>query len=199
MDHVFVLKRIEVVGDKVDIQVDRERLAQNILFLQTHALEQELLSAYPLIESVKFSKSLPSTLILDVRLRKVYAVLVTQQGSYAIDAEGIVLGSRNDLHHLPQLYFNVPPPPIGSRVSHPGAQASLTLIRSLRDIPIREMREKDSAAIQATHGQTNIFLPQSSDITSKAATLQTIVAGFRIKGTLPVVIDLRFDKPIITY
>ncbi len=62
----------------------------------------------------------------------------------------------------------------------------------------KSISEKDSASILATMGHTNIFLPQKGDLKVKAGTLQTIVMGFRIKGTLPTVIDLRFEKPIVT-
>lgn len=196
---VFVLKRIEVVGDKIDIEVDRERLGKNMLFLQTGVLERELLSAYPLIGSVKFSKSLPSTLVLHVTLRQPYAVLVSGNTLYAIDSEGVVLGNQSIPPGLVQMHFDVPTISIGSRVADPRVKNSLTLLRSLRDIAITEMRDKDGAAIQASMEHTNIFFPQFGDMSSKATTLQTIVAGFRIKGTLPTVIDLRFDKPIVTY
>lgn len=197
--HLFVLKNIEVVGDHVDIQVDKERLGQNMLFLQTNKLEQELLASYPLIGSVKFSKSLPSTLILHVSLREPYAVLVTGKGAYIVDAEGVVLGSQQEQDALVQLHFDIPTPSIGSRITDDRVKKSLLLLRSLHDRAITQIRDKDGAAILATMEHTNIFFPQSGDITSKAATLQTIVAGFKIKGSLPAVIDLRFDKPIITY
>lgn len=196
---VFVLKQIEVVGDPVDIQVDKERLGKNMIFLQTKQLAHDLLGAYPLLDTVTFSKSYPSTLVVRVTLRKPFVVLSTQSLHYELDREGVVLGNDTQKQRMPTLFFDVPPLSIGSRVRDARVVASLQLLSLVSDLPIEEIRQKDSAAILATSGHTNIFIPQSADMRRQAATLQTIVTGFRIKGTLPTVIDLRFDKPIVTY
>lgn len=199
VSRIFVLRQIEVVGDAVEIQVDKERLGKNILFLQTRALEQQLLSTYPLLASVKFTKTLPSTLVVHVTLRSPFALLTTQTQSYVVDRDAVVLDNQKEAILLPNLRFDIGSLSIGTHVTDQRVTQSIQFLRALHDISIDQMQQMDSAGLQAKSGQTNIFLPQFGDITRKAATLQTIVTGFRIKGALPAVIDLRFDKPIITY
>jgi hypothetical protein len=196
---IFVLKEIRVAGDPVLVSIDKERVGDNMLFLQTQKLEHDLLASYPLIQSVSFSKSFPSTLVVHVTLRKPYAQLVSQGHMYALDREGIVLADGTSLSGSPKLVFDAGILSIGSRVGDARVLGSLQLLTQLSDtVGIETIYEKDSATLQAVMGHTNIFFPQKGDFKVKADTLQTIVTGFRIKGTLPTVIDLRFDKPIIT-
>jgi cell division septal protein FtsQ len=195
----FTLRQIEVVGDPVKLEVDKDRLAKNLVFLQTGKLEKELLDSYPLIGSVTFSKSFPSTLVVHVKLRQAYAYLLSDGHIYQLDREGIVIADFDRGDGLPRMYYNVGIRSIGSKVTDPRVLGTLLFLTNLPEgIAIESLTEKDSASIQASMGHTNIFLPQKGDLKDKAGTLQTIVMGFRIKGTLPTVIDLRFDKPIVT-
>ena len=137
--------------------------------------------------------------MVHVALRQTYAYLFSQSHQYAVDREGVVLAETDKNDTLPKLSFDVGIRSIGSKIVDKRVLEVLRFLNALPEgISIESVTEKDSASIQATMGHTNIFLPQNSDLKVKAGTLQTIVMGFRIKGTLPTVIDLRFDKPIVT-
>lgn len=199
LDRLFTLRQIEVVGDPIQIQVDKDRLGKNLFFLQTAQLEQQLLASYPLLGTVTFSKSFPSTLVLHVTLRQPYVYVVSQSHQYLVDRDGIVLSESDKGSSLPRMIFDIGIQSIGSKITDSRVVGALQFLTALSDgIVVESILEKDSASILATMGHTNIFLPQKGDLKVKAGTLQTIVMGFRIKGTLPTVIDLRFEKPIVT-
>ena len=199
LDRLFTLRQILVEGDPIQIQVDKERLGKNLFFLQTAHLEKELLSAYPLLGSVTFSKSFPATLVLHVKLRQPYVYVVSQSHHYLVDRDGIVLSESDKGPNLPRMTFDIGIKSIGSKITDPRVVGALQFLTALPEgIVIDSITDKDSASILASMGHTNIFLPQKADFKVKAGTLQTIVMGFRIKGTLPTVIDLRFEKPIVT-
>ena len=78
--------------------------------------------------------------------------------------------------------------------------ASVNFIRETRSIvPIRDITMNDTMSLRAQRATMSIVFPQHADIPALVRTLQTVIAGFRIKGTLPTTVDLRFDKPVVTF
>ncbi len=195
-----VVRQIVVDGQGMLIELDRSKIGENLLFLQTDRLTHDLLSAYPVLASVRFEKKYPGTLIIHLVRRQPVAMIRSHGGTYLVDADGIILDNAGPQTALPLMSMDISVPSIGSRVTNPEARAALTFINALHgSLPVTEMRDNPAnASIRAVMGNTDIFLPQMGDLGQKASTLQTIVEGFRIKGTLPTVIDLRFDKPIVT-
>ena len=57
----------------------------------------------------------------------------------------------------------------------------------------------ETQSIRARFGQTDIIITQTNDLSQVLDTLQTLMEGFRIKGTMPKSIDLRFGKPIVQF
>ena len=57
----------------------------------------------------------------------------------------------------------------------------------------------ETQSIRAKTGQTDILITQTSDLTYVRDTLQTLMEGFRIKGTMPKSIDIRFSKPVVQF
>jgi len=196
---VFTIKDVIVDAPLMSIELDKTKIGKNLLFLPTDKLRADLLNNYPLLADVRFEKRFPDTLIGHLDRRNVFVVLRSEGIVYALDEHGLVLGGVSDAQGYPTLEFRAGILSIGSTVRHPGVLSALAFIKQLNGSPpVSRIFERDSMAIQAISGHTNIFLPQIGDMSVKADTLQTIVEGFRIKGTLPTVIDLRHDKPVIT-
>lgn len=195
----FTIKDVVVDAPLMVIELDKSRFGKNLLFLPTEKLRADLLNNYSLLSEVRFEKRYPSTLIVHLVRRNAFAVLRSQGNVYALDEQGLVLGGVGDGVGYPILEFQAGILAIGSEVTHPGVISGLAFLKRLGgSIPVSRIFERDSLSIQAISGHTNIFLPQTGDISGKADTLQTIVEGVRIKGALPTVIDLRHEKPIIT-
>lgn len=195
----FTITNVVVDAPFMSIELDAARFGKNLLFLPVDKLKADLLNTYPLLAQVRFEKRFPGTLVVHLSRRNTHFVLHSAGNTYALDENGLVLGGIDNRSGYPELEFNAGILVTGNPVTHPGVKASIVFLRQLAGrVPVSRVKERDSSSIQAISGHTNIFLPQIGDMSAKADTLQTIVEGFRIKGTLPTVIDLRFEKPVIT-
>ncbi len=197
---VFVIHNVVVDGPGMTIQLDKEKFGKNLLFFPVDTLRKDLLSTYPLLEEVTFERKFPHTLVVHLVRRSTFALLQSSGTVYAIDAYGLVLGSSEFSLTYPSLIFDIGILSIGSRINDDRVEAGLSFLRAMKSYAsIQSIKIRDGQSIQAKMGNTNIFLPQLGDLRVKADTLQIIMEGFRMKGTLPTVIDLRHEKPIITY
>ncbi|KKU88687.1 MAG: hypothetical protein UY16_C0003G0029 [Candidatus Gottesmanbacteria bacterium GW2011_GWA2_47_9] len=93
--------------------------------------------------------------------------------------------------------------PVGRLTTQTGI---VVLVQSLRFAEavggqevISSITARDGPSLVATIGETDILFTQDVEVETVATTLQTLLTGFRIKGSLPKTIDLRFDKPIVTF
>ena len=196
---LFSINTIEVIGDGIDVTVSKDKVARNLLFFPTEKVRQQLLSTNPLLADVKLKRKLPHTLQIVTIARRPEAVLVSRGRRLLLDKEGIVIGEWFPEVVYPRLVFDVDTPATGRRIADPAVVTSLGLISEISSwLIIDEITVLDSSSLQARSGKTNIFIPQQVSPSTTANTLQTLIAGFRIKGILPTTIDLRFDKPVIS-
>jgi len=195
----FTIRDIVVDAPGMTIELDREKFGKNLLFLPVSTFRKELLSSYPLLREVSFERKFPGTLVVHLEKRPTFVLIESAGNIYELDEYGLILGSvgRKDTH--PLLVFDVGILSVGGRVTDDRVEAALSFMRGLTDYKgISVIAPKDTQSLFAKLGNTNIFLPQTGDLSAKADTLQIIIEGFRMKGTLPTVIDLRFEKPVIT-
>lgn len=199
MLRLFTIRKVEVEGAGLRVEVDRKRLGNFLLSVPIESIREELLESYPLLETVWFEKRLPGTLVIHLVKRQPYCIVRSSNVSYLVGKEGVVLDNAHGSEPYPVLYIDLGPFAIGTRIADKRVVQSLAFLRALPSTyVIQRITERDVDTLQVTMEQTTIFLPQEGDMRAKAHTLQTIVDGFRIKGTLPSVIDLRFEKPVIT-
>lgn len=197
---VFRIEKIEVEGSHVQVIVDEKRISRNLLFFPSEAFRSEILADNPWLSDIQFQKKFPHTLRIIPRLRTPYAILLTSDRIVLLDSEGMVLTYGDTGADLPRIHINIPNLRIGQIVTDTRAQFTLELIRKLKDtIVVHSVTESDGSYVLVKSEQLNIFIPQDKPVGESIATLQTLLAGFRIKGTLPTVVDLRFDKPIIKF
>ncbi len=197
---VFTIRSIEVMGEGVRISVDPAKMPRNLLFFPIERVKNDLLRDYPTIATITMKKKYPGTLIITATLRVPKAIVVTGNSTYSIDKEGVVLEEYPEKVFLPIIRIDVPPAPLGRRMADPRITAALSFLRDTEgSIAITRITLGESDTLQATDGVMNILFPQTSDLQAIARTLQTMLVGFRIKGALPASIDLRFNKPVVTF
>ncbi len=101
---------------------------------------------------------------------------------------------------LPILYFANIRMTKGEKVP---SEKVLFAIRALDQLQVFEritsITEPDDMSIEIVMEKYHLFLSKDVDLTQAIATIQTLIAGIRIKGTLPSVVDLRFDKPVVHF
>lgn len=195
---VLRIQEIEVRAEGINLVVDTSKFNDNLLLLSTQELRAHLLREYPLFADISIRKKFPHTLAITATRRDPFAVLFTASQRMTVDNSGIVLGDEETTSSLPRLFFDIGVVYPGKKITDSDVLASLELIEGSEGIlDHADFSVRDRLSIQAKLPNREILFPRDGDLSAKAATLQTILSGFRIKGTLPKIIDLRYDKPIV--
>jgi cell division septal protein FtsQ len=197
---VFSLETIEVVGSDVQVLLDNKKVPKNLLFFPSDTIRSLILKDNPLLSDVQFVKKYPHTLIIKPVIRIPYVILQTDTRSVLLDRTGIVLTDGTQGMSLPVLHFTPDTIHVGENIRDSRVLTAIACIENMRSyLTVSSVEESDGASIHIKSDKTSIFITQLKPIRETLATLQTLIAGFRIKGTLPMVVDLRFDKPIIKF
>lgn len=198
---LFSIQEIKVVGSSLGVTVDKRRFPTNLLFFPAERLRTELLNQNPILADVIFEKRYPHTLILTPILRSPVALLTAPTRRVFIDSRGYALSDAGVAPpRLPVITAPVSGIRLGQQLTSTPIQQSLSFIAGVKDIMnVETITIADDGQIRAHGGKLDILFTQSEDIKTILTTLQTLFSGFRIKGTLPTVIDLRFDKPVVKF
>lgn len=197
---IFTIRKIEIVGQNILVVIDEKRISRNIIFFPTETIRREILSENPILKDVRFEKIYPGTLRIVPQIRDAIAVLYAKDRIAALARDGVVLGYGDPGKNLPRIIVDVDVLRVGQAINNPKVSAALASIEVLsRQMEIREIIEHDESSIRVKTDKIDIIIVQDKSVSDTLSTLQMLLAGFRIKGTLPAVVDLRFDKPIITY
>ncbi|MBI4066715.1 FtsQ-type POTRA domain-containing protein [Candidatus Gottesmanbacteria bacterium] len=197
---LFTIRSVEVAGVGIGIAVDQTKLPKNLLFFPVDEVRKQILKDYPLVGSVTVKKKYPGTLVITAIPRKPFAIAGVGRETYALDVDGVVLSQYPSQNDLPIISIAMLPMQPGSTVSDPAVMAAVRFLRETASVvAVSEITGFDASSLQARAESMSIVFPQNADILVLARTLQTITAGFRIKGKLPTTIDLRFDKPVVTF
>lgn len=198
-NNFFKIKQINIISHGIDVSVNQNKLTQNWLFFDSRQLKSDLISNYPQIYDINIKKVFPDKLEISLISRQAIAIVKTNRGEIWVDENGIVLSHTPEFSgNLPRLIFNIDDVPDGSQIDNSKVLSCLKLIKYLNNnLDLGEFSNYENRYFQAKIDKTSILFTQESDMQITAATLQTLINRFRIKGNMPTLIDLRFEKPII--
>jgi hypothetical protein len=198
---MFTIKSIIVVGNNIQVKVDEARLPKTLLLFPSAALREQLLKDNPTLSDLQFQKKYPHTLVIVPALRTAVVRLSLTGREVLVDESATVLGDADATSApLPRLVIPLTAVHIGEKIADPRVTAGISFITGIRDtLQIRSISVEDERSLRAKSDKLDILFPQDGSTPSTLATLQTLLAGFRIKGTLPTFIDLRFSKPIVKF
>ena len=202
IDRIFKIKVIKVIGDSVAVKIDPRRLPQNLFFFPTRQIEKEIKKNQPLVASVTIRKKYPQTLEIEVRRRSALVHLKTKDQQLLLDKDGVAMEDAPQVRDgLPILFFPQRTEfTIGEAILDPSVRQALKFVELTGGfLRTDEISKLDDQSLRAKTEKMEIFFPQRGDLRELASTLQTMINGFRIKGTLPKLMDLRFEKPIVAF
>lgn len=198
---VFTIQEIRVLSDTIQVSIDEKKLPRTLLFFPSDKFRAEILKDNPILADIRFEKNYPHTLVIIPTLRPKAAVITAPTRRVFVDERGIVLADADTpFFGLPHIDVNVSGLRIGQKIDDTRILTSLSFLAGIQPtMPIETVTISDDGVIRAHTGNLDILFTQEEEIASILTTLQTLITGFRIKGTLPSVIDLRFDKPVVTF
>jgi len=200
INRIFTIRNIEVSGEGIHVEVEENSFPKNLLFFPVDTLTAQILKNYPLVGSVKLQKKYPGTLVITAVPREPFAVAGVGGEMYLLDKVGVVLEQYPTNIGLPAIHIAMPKAQAGITISDPAISAAIIFLRETASFAtISDIITFDSSALRAQTESMSIVFAQQSDIPVITRTLQMMISGFRIKGKLPATIDLRFDKPVVTF
>jgi cell division septal protein FtsQ len=196
---IFKIRRIELVGEGIKLNVDDKKMSQNIIFISTDRIKNDILTEHPEIQYIHISKKLPDTLVIGISTRRPAAHILLLGTTKLVDDQGKIMNYTLPLN---QIY-----PTIHLNGYNSVEQIDSRIIKRILDLltyisryeKILVITIDNSGYYQLKIDKTDIIIPQNMDIYTTETTLQTLLTRFRMKGTVPTQIDLRFDKPVIRF
>lgn len=175
---------------------------KNIIFLNLKELAEEIYSKHLEIKKITIQKIFPNTLSFTIDRRKELAQIEYNHFFYSIDEEGTIFFSSKERRPLPILIGWHSPIEVGSKIEPPVVQSFIPIISALQESDIMvesiEYHNDDFIGMNLSNNVEIISSTKSNSPTTMAS-LQMMFRGFRIERKFPKAIDVRFQKPIITY
>lgn len=189
------------------ITVDQVNLKGKIIFtLRQDALKKDLKEKFPCLADLKLTKNYPSKIILEAKTQNPAAKIANTQ--LLITAEGLVVSGKSD--SLPQLFLPsgvqaVPNEKITNEISLYAANLASLLTKSdFHATNIRILSSSDIAVYDSK--ETVAIFSAKESVNLQVDSLQQVLAKAKIGGASLregddkiAKIDLRFEKPVITF
>lgn len=174
----------------------------HILWARPGAIESELLEAFPSLESVSVSCSLPSECTISVVERQPRVLWYDQDEMWWIDEEGAVF-SANDEGGSPEganaaagWWVVRGPLPRGDDGNlEERVRVALTeLWTSGRDVPTEYTYESDRGLSFTDRRGWRVIVGRGSGMDERLAALERLTAHLESNGVTPAFVDVRFPK-----
>ena len=199
---LFRVQRIEIIGSNIQVVVDPKKLGSLLPFIATDSIADEIRAAHPELSKVEIYKKYPSTLVLDLVSKHPIATIRYPDGYASVDGTGFILSineTRDTSVDRVLLTGCDTSVVLFGKISDPLCVNGLKLISELTKANeiTREITIRDRLYYQFKIGTSDIFIAHDADMPGIVTTLQTIMNRFRMKGTIPARINLRFAKPVV--
>lgn len=179
-----------------------EQGGKNLLRFDAEALATKIGEGNPKIKNVTVQKKIPSTLVVQFETRKPFLLATDryQHARFLVDDTGVVFATAKDSMRFPLVITGRISLKEGVVLVDPTEKTALKIVEIVEEtnleldrLMIKEnqiLLEIDS--IEVILGTDNVNL-------IKVKALQFLVKRFTIEGKKPNKIDLRFEKPIVTF
>ncbi|MEX2028336.1 MAG: FtsQ-type POTRA domain-containing protein [Candidatus Curtissbacteria bacterium] len=199
---IFAISKIEAANSCVtseSLAKDTKIIGSNIIFINEGDLKDQIKKRYNCVADIKISKKLPNTLQVDVANFEP-SVQIEGTNLY-LAANGQVTdsaGSKKPVLYLTKSIEIAKNQKITDNQTVYAAQIAAGLTKS--DFTVASIRLLDARDIAVYSPQEAIAIFSSDkDLNLQIDSLQQVLAKARIDATKIAKIDLRFDKPVVTF
>ena len=201
----FLIKTIKIAGSPRENLKGIEKLGdRNLLFLNKVKWKEEIERENPILKKVEIKKEFPSQVLIKFEKRKGRAVIFepNSSNSFLIDDEGVILEKQKEEKKLPVIIASLQNFKIGDRIKNKNITFVLDLILVLEERAEESRFEFDEIlkTLKITLSEKILILISLERGKKKTIySLQMLLKKFKIEGNWPKKIDLRFEKPILTF
>lgn len=204
----FLIKNIEVESEKNFLLTNKnEIINKSLLLLDTDKISEKIINENYLVKTAKVEKIWPSKLKITISLYEPCASLIVNNGFFNLSCDGRILQkSRNMIQYLPVINYyqklNNNSFQTGDWIDYKDIRHVLFFINKLNEISIKvltvDIKGQDMLVFNLIDDKKVIF-SNSKDQDIQDYQLELIIKQFKIEGRNYKKIDLRFDKPIISF
>ncbi|MBI4999731.1 FtsQ-type POTRA domain-containing protein [Candidatus Gottesmanbacteria bacterium] len=203
---MFLVRNIIITTD-YDISANQELVKilertkdQNIFLVNEKELAEKIKSTDIKIKEVRVQKRFPGKILVEIESRQALAAIPSGEKFFLVDKEGLVFAEEKEARSLPILNLGLQNIGVGSRIDERNGKTALIILDSLKGkeeiVSITVISEE--IQMQFREGSLVLF-PVSDEINAKINALQMILKRLRIEGRKPSKIDLRFEKPVVSF
>jgi cell division septal protein FtsQ len=203
-----LIKNIEVESEKNFLLTNKnEIINKSLLLLDTDKISEKIINENYLVKTAKVEKIWPSKLKITISLYEPCASLIVNNGFFNLSCDGRILQkSRNMIQYLPVINYyqklNNNSFQTGDWIDYKDIRHVLFFINKLSEISIKvltvDIKGQDMLVFNLIDDKKVIF-SNSKDQDIQDYQLELIIKQFKIEGRNYKKIDLRFDKPIISF
>lgn len=201
----FLIKTIKISARQGVTLKGVEKLAgQNLLFLNQNKWEREIEKENPVLKEVRIERKFPSQVLVAFKEREAKASIFnpTSNIAFLIDEEGVILEQQKKEKGVPVIIASLQNFKIGDRIRDENIGFVINLISVLEASAQSSQFEIDENS-RVLRGilKDNILLLVGLDKDKDQIlySLQLLLKKFKIEGNWPKKIDLRFEKPVLSF
>jgi len=208
IDQFFLIKKIELISDKkFSIANKSELINKNLVFINQDKIAKKIILENSLLKTVIVDKVWPSTLKITVYFYKPMAALIVNQGFFNLSTDGRILSKiKENQSSLPIINYyqklNKNSFQTGDWINYKDIQQALFFIDKLGQINLRPLTIDISGQdmlVFNLKGEKEIIFSNKKEKELQDYQLEFIIRQFKIEGKEFKKIDLRFDRPIISF
>lgn len=205
--NIVKVRTIIIEGDnKQELRGLRKYYQKNLIFLSPKEIEQSILTDNPQLQSVSIEKKYPNSLVISIKEQQIVATLEMNEGYAYLSEDGkIVQKSREQNKQLPLIHyyqkFIYSVVSAGDDLKYIDIISALHFIKKCSELGLKTDTVDISGLdmLLFTIGDKKMYFTTEKDIRTQDYELGEIIRQFKIEGKDFKSLDLRFDKPIITF
>ena len=200
---LFKIENVEVAGDKgctEESTIQEQFRGRNIFIVSSKRVEETVLNNYKCVKNVTVQKKYPSTLTIEVEIDRPL-VKVGDKNIYLTE-NGFVLDNY-DQKNLPTIFFDKETEfKIGERVNDEDTLYVLSLVSQIgkTDFVATSIRVLSPFVLSVYNRENQVVIfTTEKKVNVQVDSLQLILSESKIDPSKITKIDLRFEKPVITF
>ncbi len=208
LNQFFLIKNIELVSDKKFLLTNKDELINKNLFLiNEDETAKKIVFKNPQLKRAVVNKVWPNTLKITVYFYEPTAALIVNQGFFNLSSDGRILAKIKDGQpSLPVINYyqklNSNSFETGDRIDYEDIRQTLFFIDKLRQInlvPLTIDIKGQDMLVFNLESDKEIIFSNKKEKELQDYQLEFIIKQFKIEGKEFKKIDLRFEKPVVTF
>ena len=208
INQFFLIKKVELISDRKFLLTNKDELInKNLIFINQDKIAKKIILKNSLLKTAVIDKVWPATLKVTVYFYEPMAALIVNKGLFNLSADGRILSKIKDGQSpLPIINYyqklNSNSFQTGDWINYKDIQQTLFFIDKLRQInliPLAIDIKGQDMLIFNLNGDKKIVFSNQKEKELQDYQLELIIRQFKIEGKEFKKIDLRFEKPVITF